>query len=219
MIITISINNLKVEKEIPTSWDQVTFKQFLGLAKSGDDYVKVLSIITEINEDTIRKAKIINIEAIISALNFLKTPPEVVLPKTIIGYNIPKDLSFETIAQIQDLREYISKEQDPTLQLESYPLYCAIYACEQKHGEYSWKHAEEMAEEFMQAPCSEVLAIGNFTLLKLIGLNLNIAPSFRNHLTLMKRLRLVLSDWRMTSAFMARCFTWKKKRVISDQSY
>lgn len=220
MRIEITINGKTEYREIPTKWEQVTFKTFLALTESGDNSVKILSALTGIDPEVIRKARIKNLDEILLILSFLKSDPPVIIPKSVLGYEVPKDLGFETIGQYEDLREYLknTKELSKKELLEKYTLLCAVYACKGKHGEYDWKKSEEMANEFLEAPAPEVLSIGNFTYLKLIGLSKPVAPNSRNRNTLMKKFKLVLTAYRLRLAFMVHSFTWKKKPAISETS-
>lgn len=240
MRIEITINGKTEYREIPTKWEQVTFKTFLALTESGDNSVKIVSALTGIDPEVIRKARIKNLDEILLILSFLKSDPPVIIPKSVLGYEVPKDLGFETIGQYEDLREYLknTKELSKKELLEKYTLLCAVYACKHMNlmrceelfiklnkpekpivvGQYDWRKAEEMANEFLEAPAPEVLSIGNFTYLKLIGLSKPVAPNSRSRNTLMKKFKLVLTAYRLRLAFMVRSFTWKKKPAISETS-
>lgn len=41
MKIQITLNNVTVEKQIPTKWKEVTFSQFIKLVEAGDDPAKL----------------------------------------------------------------------------------------------------------------------------------------------------------------------------------
>lgn len=215
MKIQITLNKLKYDKDIPTSWDQVNYGQFLELTDCVDDYVKIFTVFTGISAETIKKAKITGLDSVIAVLGFLRKEPVQIMPKTILGYPLPADLGFETLDQYTDLKDDLDKsgELKGKDALVKYPLYCAIYACKAKYGEYDWKLAESMADEFLKAPAPEVLAIGNFTLAKLIGLNLNIDPASRRKITRMKRYRLVLKVWVQNMATTVRSSLWPKRTI------
>jgi hypothetical protein len=221
MKITITQNNLKYEKEIPTCWEEVTFKQFVEMAECGDDYAKLLSVFTGIDPEILRKAKIYSLDSIIRVLQFLGTKPADVVPKTILGYNIPKDLGTESIQQFEDLKKEIrdSKDMEAKDQLLKYPLYVATYCCAQEYGEYDWKRAENMAKRFENAPALEVLAVGNFTLMKLIELKFNIKDFYRKPNTHKKNWRLALSVWVRHMVFSVRLFLWKRKHSTDGKTF
>lgn len=212
MKITATLNNVKIERTIPTGWEQVTFGQLIELSDCGDDRAKALSVFLKIDAETIRKAQIVNLDSVLAVLSFLETDIFTVVPPKILGYELPKDLGFETVGQYQDLKENLKLSQGLTNKeaLAKYPLYVAIYACKAKHGHYDWRLAEDMADEFLQAPCTEVMGIGNFTLAKLIGSTVNIKKNSQSQNTLMKRFRLALTGLRLRLGLLARSITLSK---------
>lgn len=214
MKIEVTLQGVKVTRDIPTSWDGVTFKQFLEIILMGDDYVQILALFLEIDIETVRKATIKGLDGLIIALGFIHTRPIPVMPRSILKHEIPKDLGFETIAQFEDLKTELkgSAGLTPDQHLQKYPLYCAIYACKP----YDWKKSEEMAPQFFNAPCQEVLGIGNFTLAKLIGLKRSTGPSSLKHHTLKRRFMQALTVYRLLLVSTVRSFTWKRKPVINE---
>lgn len=206
----ISLNGVKLTKLIPTRWAHVTFRTWLKLRDCGSNHVKIFATIVGIQEETLRKAKITNLDSILALLSFLMSPPDNSVPVKILGYDVPKDLGFESIGQYEDLHEDLRVQRTSDEQLLRFPLYCAIYACPSKHGQYDWQQAEAMADEFMDAPAGEVLAIGNFTLLKLIGLIKGTDPTSLNQAIHRKRLKPGSLVWLKLSAFMVRCFSLKR---------
>jgi hypothetical protein len=213
MKITLELNGVKVEKEIPTRWKEVSFKQFLKLLEAGDDMAKILSIFTEIEEETLRKAKFHNLEIIISLLSFLKTDMNLVVPETCLGYKIPKNLEFESVGQFQDLKleAMTMKEKD----IERYALFCAIYAT----NPYDFKEAEKKKEEFLNAPSEEVMAIGNFTLMKLVELTSGLTPKSLHRNIRTKKFWRGLIVWLRNLDFTLRYYTWKKRHPIGGTNY
>ena len=221
MKVSIYTNGKEHKRDIPISWDQVNFKDFLALEYCGDDIVKVIALLTRMDYEVLLKSKIANMDQVIAILGFLKQPPKPYVPNKLLIYDIPKDLAFEQVQMYVDLKNYInaSHESTPQDKLKSYTLYCAVYSCIQKHGKYDWKLAEAMADEFLQAPCTEVMGVGNFTLVKLIGLNLNINPDSLKANTLVKKFKLVLKSWRKTSVHLERWFSWRKRLGIKKMNY
>lgn len=221
MKVTVIQNGKPQVIDLPTSWDQVTFRQFLKLDECGDDIVKVIALLTGIEYNTLLKAKIVDMDQVIAMLGFLKKPAQPFIPTSICGYPVPKDLAFEEVQMFVDLKTYIFETKDKTglEQLAQYPVYCAVYACSYRYGKYDFQLAEKLSDVFFDAPCTEVLGIGNFTLLRLTGLNLNIALNSRQPLTRMQKFKLVLKTWRKTSVHMQRWFTWKKKLAGQTKNY
>ena len=213
MKITLELNGVKVEKDIPTMWKEVTFKQFLALLKCEDDIVKIVSLFTEIDEETLKKAKIYNLEIIIELLSFLKTEMDLTVPNTCLGYKIPKNLEFESIGQYQDLKLEASTMKDNDV--EKYALFCAIYCT----NPYDFKEAEKKKDEFLNAPCGEVVAIGNFTLLKLVELSNGIKVKSPRLSTPKKRFWRALIAFQKSLAFTLRYYIWKRRLRIRGTSY
>lgn len=213
MKVTFELNNVKIEKDIPITWDEVTFKQFLALLKCEDDMAKILSLFTGIDEDIINKAKIQNLEALINLLSFLKTEIDLVIPKTCMGYKIPKNLEFESIGQYQDLKLEAATMSEKDI--DRYALFCAIYAT----NPYDFKEAEKKVEIFMNAPAREVVGIGNFTLLKLVELSNGIKAKLPQQSIQKRKFWRVLTVWLRSLDFMLRYYIWKKKLRIRGMSY
>jgi len=105
----ISLKNVKVSKDIPMRWEEVSFRQFLELSKAGNDFAKIISVFTDIEPETLRKAEIKNLDQLLTAITFINTKPEPVIPKEIMGYPVPKDLGFESIGQIEDIKDELKK--------------------------------------------------------------------------------------------------------------
>lgn len=209
MIFNAELNGVKFKKEIPTDWDQVKFKDFLKLKDSKE--LTALSVFTGIEPETLKKAKIKNFDDVIRALSFTGFQPDLFkLPKTILGHPIRQDLGFEPFGRYTDIKDIITKEQPETDLLKQYPLIAAIYTYQ---GIYDAQEAEKNAEQFLEAPCTEVLALGNFLLMRLIGLKNSTAKTSLSRITLLKKLKLAFLLWRSRLAFTLRYYIWKKKHL------
>jgi hypothetical protein len=213
MQITIKINGVLTTKTLPISWQQVTFGTFLKLTECGDDYVKVFAALTGIDEAILKKANIENLDTALALIEFLKTECPAYVPKTILQYKVPENLGLKTLGQYTDLKAEMKRSANltGTEALKKYLLYCAIYACDQKHGEYDWEKSEWMADEFLEAPSPEVLGIGNFTLKKLIELNYGISPTSLPHLTPAKKYKQVLKNLPSILGITQLFSSWRKK--------
>lgn len=163
MKVTFKLNGIKTQRELPTSWDEVTFRQLIAHSKA-KDAAEVLSIFTGIDVETLRKAKITNLPTLLSLLSFLKTPVDYVVPKEILGYKIPQNIEIEEIQRYADLELIIKDFKDGDIaNLDKYPLIVATYVVEP----YEPKHAEGLSEQFWNAPAMEVLAVANFILVNI----------------------------------------------------
>lgn len=217
----ITLNGVTVQKEIPVSWEQVTFRQLLDLTET--DELKALSLFTGIEPDILRKAKITGLDKLLSALSFIHKPcPTNLICKEIhtkeTNYPVVTDIGFESFGQYVDIKQELDKlekitdkDQKGMETLKIYPLLCAIYTVKP----YDFKVAESRVEAFFNAPCTEVVAVGNFILMKLIALRSTIDQNSRKQeATLMKRLLLALRAWWINTAFMVRFYIWKKRHRL-----
>jgi hypothetical protein len=218
----ITLNGVSVTKEIPTSWDQVTFRQLLDLTET--DELKALSTFTGIDGETLRKAQITGLADLLTALSFIQRP---VAPAMICKeihtkeqtFAVPLDLGFESFGQYIDIKEaldelekIIDKEKKGMETLKLFPKLCAIYTVKP----YDFKAAEERIEDFFNAPCTEVMAVGNFILMKLIALRSTIESNYQKQAaTRMQKFRLALKAWWINTAFTVRYFIWKKRHRLT----
>jgi hypothetical protein len=108
-------------------------------------------------------------------------------------FSIPKNLEFETIGQFQDLKAEAVQIKDAK-SFDKYALFCAIYAT----NPYDYQEAEKLVPTFINAPCEEVMAIGNFILLKLAELMTGIQSKSQSPSIPMKKYWLVLTVWLKT---------------------
>lgn len=216
MKIEITLNGVKIKKNIPTSYAEVTFEQLIGLASCGDDKTKILSLFTEIPEETLKKAKINNLFVVLDSLKFLKKEVDQTLPKSILAYPIA-DIEIETIAQYADIQEIISKydKDDVVGILKSYPLIVATYCIKP----YDFNKAEELSKELLKAPCSEVLAVANFTLVKLEESNRTTRPIFLRWVIRMSKLKRAMKNWLNRLVFTQRYYSWRNKLRTHEINY
>lgn len=201
--LTAELNGVKVERDIPVKWEEVKYREMLQLGTGSE--LTALSIFTGQTEETLAKAKIKNLDGVIRALSFLRTEiPLAQYPKQILGYPVRQDLGFEAFGQYTDIKSEVDKGLEGIELLKQYPLMCAIYVT----NPYDFTEAEKKVEEMLNAPCTEVLAVGNFLLMKLIALNRSTDQTSRNRNTRLKNWRLALKGWRKRLEFRVRYFTF-----------
>ena len=160
-------------KKLPGSWDELTFRDFLKLAKcntEGDQLAALMGI----QPDTLRKAKISNLEDILRYISFLSTPMPNYVPSAILGYAVPQDLQFQEVGRFEDVKSIAQsfKRVDDGLadgELEKYTEIVTVFAMP-NYLDATPEEQKKFAEQFMDAPCWEVMAVGNFTLVKLADL-------------------------------------------------
>lgn len=214
MIFNAELNGVKFTKDIPTDWSGVTFRQFLQLKDNKD--LTALSVFTGLDRDTLKKAKVKNFDDVIRALSFTGFQPDLFkLPKSILNYPVRQDLGFEPFGRYTDIKDIIDKGVEGEELLKQYPLFCAIYT---HQGEYSYQEAEKNVEQFYLAPCTEVLALGNFLLMRLAGLRKGTAKTSPYLPTPLKKLRLALLLWRSRLAFTLRYYIWKRKHLSTGKN-
>lgn len=221
MKITATLNGVKMIKEIPTAWGEkdnfVTFEKFLKLKDvKTNEYAKLFSILLDLDEETMKKATVQNLmDEVVPALAFMRRPLPQDVPKSIIGYLIPKDLNLEQVARYADLELILGKmpqkeEEVTTDHLKLYCDMCTVYSMP-NYIESTDQEKIDFALRFMQAPCSEVMAVGNFTHLKWIASNLNIALVLPLTSQRLKRWTLAFRIWRSNLAFTLRYYLWRRK--------
>lgn len=205
MIFEFELNGVKVSKNIPIRWEEVTFRQFLELTDNTE--VTALSVFTGIDVKTLKAAQIKNVNELIRLIGFIKTSPEYFkYPEKILDYPINKDLSFTSFGQYQDIKTDIESPLEGIERLKRFPYLCAVYTT----NPYDPELADKKIEEFFNAPCTEVLAVGNFLILKLIALNNTINKTSQKPLTRLRKLKLALIAWRAALAFRVRFFIFNR---------
>lgn len=217
MKVTASLNGVKITKELPVRYSELGFKKYVDLAFCEKDPVKILSILTEHDEQTLRKSKISNLEEVLAVMSFLNQPMVPVLPKEILGYKIPKDLKFESMNRYADL-QHIAGTFEKELNKEGLLKYAeivSIYAMP-NYEDSSEQEKQNFIEQFYNAPCEEVMAIGNFTLMKLAVLRMSTVNGYQNQGTLKSRLLLGLKALLSRMAFSIRFAIWKRKHHIEE---
>lgn len=173
--------------QITDSWEKCTFSQYLAIMKMQTEH-ELLSIITGIPYEDIKKSKITGLEKLLVAAGFIKTIPDIPkTPKKIGGFKLPLnskgifDIQFESLGQFEDMRLVMAKADmnDPYQLTESYGRYCSIYLQKLRDGEYDGEKALGMMPEIMNYPALEVIAAGSFFLTKLLILLNGTISSFQ----------------------------------------
>lgn len=198
-----------LKDKIPHAWHQVSFKQYIRLCKASDDYLSIISIFLDIPIETLRIAKVENFDTFIRSLAFMKKAPEWVdTPYELGGIKLPKDVTWETTGQFEDMRKII-KTIDPSNsigEIEKYGMIAAIYYQPMKDGsEYDSKKAEALVSEIENMSCVEVVSVGRFFFSKLIASLNNMPDNFLIQGTRPKRRRRASRPWlrRLTSTVLS----------------
>ena len=205
----IILNGVKVSKDIPTGWHMMSFRKFVDTAKCGKDFNGIISRLTDISKETLEKAKIKNFDVLLSCLAFMQEPINELMPSTILDMPVPKSMEDEAAGRFGDIQTIIQQfvADDNIKNLSFYPLIVATYV---SPSPYNFKEAEVLAEKLWDAPCPEVLAIGNFTLLRLHASKSGMLNSAHLEGTLKNRLKRAMINWLNRLAFSIRYGTWKR---------
>lgn len=160
--------------EVTDSWDKMTFAQYLRVLKIGkNDMIEILSIVTGIEYETLKKAKIGGLPKIMFLARFItdpKNPPNFPEKPTHIGkYKLPLNskgvfnIQFESLAQFEDMRQVmINVKEGVHAHTEAYATYCALYLQKIRDGEYDSDKALKMVPELMNYPASDIISAGGF---------------------------------------------------------
>lgn len=182
----ITLNGKKIQ--FTGSWNEMTISQYLRVLKMKDDTVELISILTGLEYDYLKKAKIQGIDKLIYAAQFINTPPKWdALKLTHIGpYKLPLnkdgifDIQWESLAQFEDMRQIMTKLETGVVPLvESYAKYCAIYCQKLRDKEYDHSKAMQMVEEIYTYPAKHIVTAGSFFLIGLQALSSGTEASSR----------------------------------------
>lgn len=191
-------------RELPERWEEVTFAMFLDLIAAKDDNMQLLSILLDIPIQEIRGAKIQGLELILRRIQFLKTIPAIDKTPISLGeYVFPRDVTFETVEQFEEVRAEINRvgtTEDIRLNTEAMAFYAAIY-CAQP---YDKEKAMFLAKAFMKYPCLEVMAAGSFFQAKCLSIQSGLSMNYLRKNTLLKSSRPGLKRFLKRLAFMLR---------------
>lgn len=172
--------------EVTDSWDKMTFSQYLRLLNAKDDTIEIISIITGIENETLRKAKIGGLPKLMYLARFMQEPPKFPDKPTKIGkYKLPLnsqgifDIQLESLAQFEDMRVIMYKLKEGVFaHTEAYAAYCALYLQKIRDGEYDSDKAIKMVPEIMNYPAADIITAGSFFFVKLQNLSNGIDPTF-----------------------------------------
>lgn len=174
---------------VTDSWDKMNFGQYLRVMKLKNDTIELISILTGLEYDYIKKANISGFDKLLFMAGFINTPPVFDFEHvTQIGpYKLSLnsqgifDVQFESLAQFEDMRQVMTKlEEGVHAHTEAYAKYCAIYIQKLRDGEYDGDKAMAMVPEIMTYPASHVITAGSFFFVKLMSLLSGTAPTSPN---------------------------------------
>lgn len=210
-MITFKINGAK--HKIPTTWDDVTYNQYIELLKAPNSLLHYIHIFTAIPIDTLQKAELKNLERIAISLSFLTIPPKPDgKPTSMVGpYPMPVDVTIQSLGQFEDLRD-LAKRLPPNLHTLENQLVmaeltleaCAIYVQKIKHSKYDYAKVKEVKEELKRYSCMEVTQTGTFFLAKPLNISTPTTSRFQRAIQLMKKFSQALPGYQSTLDFLQR---------------
>lgn len=174
-MIQFTLNKQKIE--IPSDWNDLTYKQYVDYLASDGRLTSTLSIFTGIPQDVISKADITGLEQLIITLSFLTKPAQFKDTGMNIGkYKLPLnergeyDIQFESLGQFEDMRALMAKAGTTDGLLNAYAGFVSIYLQKVLDGDYDYSKAIAMIPEIESYNAAEVINLGSFFILRLSNL-------------------------------------------------
>lgn len=174
---------------IPTSWEDVTFRQFIDLSFNSKDIYSRMGILLGIDPQIARKAKFQGLEGIIRVLAFLSQEAKLYEHPVKCGpYKFPQDITLESLEQFEVMNRLMKETagKKPQDHIESLAIYAAIY-CQGIDGDFDEEKAMKLAKDFDAYPCLEVMSAGDFFMRKTLSLMLNLPMNSLRRATLKKK--------------------------------
>ena len=220
--------------QLPESYDEVTFEQFMKLADCDSVNLKAVAILTNVSED--KWAESNNIPMYYYCFNAISTwmgkglaelnDREVNRLSYLSKHIEFADIGEQSVAQYEDLKILLAKyqseyEKDPIAAMKAYyPLFVAIYLQPKTSGEkYDYSKAKEMVTQINQLPAPTIIGIVNFFLTKLAVSSLGIKTSAPNLNSWLKRLMQGLSNYTKRLVFRRHLTLWQmeisRKKITS----
>lgn len=207
---------IKIKGKLPKSWKDITFKQFIDLSKCKND-VEQLAYLMNFKYETFRRMEIKNLPEALASISFINTVPlSEDVPKTILGYKIAKNLEFETVGQFEDIKAIAStiKAEEPD-DLLKYAELVAVYAMP-GYLDKTPPEQKQFADQFLNAPCEEVMATGNFILMRLIALSKAPHRSYLPPTTALNKFRRAMINLRARLASFIVLSIWRRKQATKE---
>jgi len=191
--LTAELNGVKKTIQIPSTWNDVTFKQYLSFFDLDGKDESVLALFTGLDKDLIRRAKITGLETVLIALDFIKEAPEwSKTPELFCGHLMPKDITFEALAPYADCRDLIEKSTDDLKTFASnYAKIAAIYLYCVREGyeNYDFDKAILLEDEVLNQPAWEVAGLGSFFITKFSPLKISTKKNSQTEGSLLRKLK------------------------------
>lgn len=207
----------RITLPLPLGWHEISFGKSLALAKC-KNFTEELSCLSGVPVEDIKNGKIANLEtALLFIASLKRIDPPTDLPKTILGYTVPDDLMLEETGRYEDLKIIVEgMESNPGPdQLVKYTEIVGVFT-QPNYLTSNEKQRKEFADKFLNAPCKEVVAIGNFIVMKLRVLRTGIPNNSPKSLTRMKKIKLASRAWLKNMAFTIRFALLKRRSAFQE---
>lgn len=222
--------------ELPESWDDVTFEQFVALQVCDNVDLKAVSILTGVSKEDWAESNNTSLyyycmnaiyKWIKSGINEINDS-ETRKIKWMSDEMEFGDIGENTVAQFEDAKillqqyEVMYKTKPFDAMAKYYPLICAIYLQPKASKEkYNYGKAESLVGQIRTLPAPMVIGIVNFFLLRFIVSTTGIEGSVPRQISLWKKLKLVLVRSIKRSALRLYLTAWqkeilKKKIILSS---
>lgn len=214
---TVKSSGKSVTVQFPQHWGEVTFEQLIDISKCKTE-AEQIAYFSKIPFDQVRKAHVTNLPKIESILRFLQTDIPDNIPDNILGFEVPKNINFEAVGKFEDIKTISSGiDSNNPDDLIKYTELITIYLMPD-YLDAKPEQQAEFAKQFLKAPCSEVLALGNFILRRYIESLKTSKSSFPVPVTQWNKFRLAMKGLRVTLVSSIRLYIWKRRQALKDQS-
>jgi hypothetical protein len=222
--------------ELPESFEEVTFKQLMALGNCQGVDLEVVAIMTNVPKEKWQASN--NVAVYYHCFNSLyKWVLTGISEMTISQINrlvfLTKkiellDIAEQSVAQYEDLKILLSKfqkahESNPTEAMkEYYPKMAAVYLYPMATGKpYHYGEAMGYVEEISDLPCTQVIGVVNFFLLKFAASTTGISNSAPNRNYSLRKPTQVLGNYLRRLAFRRFLTHWqreilKKKTILKN---
>jgi hypothetical protein len=186
--------------DLPTSYDDVTYAQYIALLTLPNTLIHQIHLFTGIPIETLQSAELKNLEKIALALSFINLSPKAEEgPRDIGKYFVPKDVTIESLGQFEDLRALIHRRPTDLSTIENNLLWCdlcleacSIYVQKLKDGKYDSQKVAGVKEELKNYPAMPIIQTGSFFFGKLLS---TLTGTTSRYQSLSQRLRRLLLDF------------------------
>lgn len=172
-MITFKVNDSSIQ--VPVSWIEVTYSQYLQMFTLKDDTIQLISIFTGIEYETLKTATVLGLDRLYEVLSFVNTPPVIPPYSPTCGpYTLPPNsksqfnIQYESLGQFEDARQAMNKTTGNLYEhTKAYGRYVAIYLQKIRDGKYDPLKVPDMEAGVQNFPALEVISLGQFFFLKL----------------------------------------------------